>query len=93
MSAKKKSNGNDTKDYIDLCDEVDEKLAQAASLAFTMCGDGGETFRRHSEQVQDEVCWLLARTLDAERKANERATQLYHQNRNKEQTPTGTQTA
>lgn len=66
-------------EYVDLCDEVSAKLAQAESLSAIMFADSGETFRNLSDQIQDETCWLLHSVLSEARAAYSKASRLEYE--------------
>ena len=54
-------------------DTFGRKLAQAESLACTLYGAGGESFRCMNEVIQDNVLWLLGDLITEARIAHDAA--------------------
>lgn len=41
-------------------DKFNRKIAQAESLALTLVGEGGDSFRMYNNTIQEHVLWLLS---------------------------------
>ncbi|HRI91467.1 MAG TPA: hypothetical protein PLS93_07435 [Accumulibacter sp.] len=48
----------------DLSDHLDTRLAHLSALLCMTYGEGGEAFRNHNNQIQDEYMWACSQLAD-----------------------------